>query len=294
MINPPRPGFTGGKLDRLDHVREDAAALAALRTDPRARLLLLDGLDPVLGTDQASLSWTPLSEAPGDAEFGLLGTIDAVPHFVMLAEPVPQSGRSTRLWSALSLMPADQAATYAAARSLVDWHMRHRFCANCGTSTKAIRAGWARQCAACNAQHFPRTDPVVIMLAEHEGRVLVGRQPEFPADRYSALAGFVEVGESIEEAVIRELKEEAGVVASNVRYVGSQPWPFPSSLMMACVASADSDAITLDTNELESAMWCDRADIAAVLANAPGARFIAPPPFAIAHTLLTYWLETQP
>jgi NAD+ diphosphatase len=190
----------------------------------------------------------------------------------------------------LEHLPPAEASTYAAARSLVDWHSRHGFCAYCGGTTEPFRAGWARRCASCSAEHFPRTDPVVIMLAEHEGRALIGRQPGFPPGRYSALAGFVEVGESIEEAVARELWEEAGVRATSVRYLASQPWPFPSSLMMACIAPVESDAITLDTTELEDAKWVSRDDVAASMAGDPDALFIAPPPFAIAHTLFRRWL----
>jgi NAD+ diphosphatase len=140
-------------------------------------------------------------------------------------------------------------------------------------------------------EHFPRVDPVAIMLAEHEGRVLVGRQPRYPPGRYSALAGFIEPGESIEEAVARELMEEAGVAVGEVRYLASQPWPFPGSLMIGCVAAASDDRITLDRNELEDAMWVDRAGVAAALAGEADAPFQAPPHFAIAHTLLRMWVD---
>ena len=154
-----------------------------------------------------------------------------------------------------------------------------------------FRAGWGRKCASCAAEHFPRVDPVVIMLAEYDGKILVGRQPRFPPRNYSALAGFLEPGESIEEAVRRELFEEAGVRVSNVRYVASQPWPFPAaSLMIACIGEADSDALTIDTTELEDAMWVSRDEVEAALADAEDARFNAPPKFAIAHTLLRAWL----
>jgi NAD+ diphosphatase len=128
------------------------------------------------------------------------------------------------------------------------------------------------------------------MLAVHDDRVLLARQPHYPPDRYSALAGFVEPGESIVEAVAREIMEEAGVRVSVVRYVASQPWPFPGQLMIACVAAAEDDAIRLDTTELEDAFWATRSEVTAALAGTPGARFGAPPPFAIAHTLLTHWI----
>ena len=130
------------------------------------------------------------------------------------------------------------APLFAAAMSLARWHSRHRFCANCGHATEIIRGGWSRSCPACSAEHFPRVDPVVIMLVEHDGKLLLGRHSHWPEGRYSALAGFVEVGESVEAAVIREVKEEAGIDVGSVRYVASQPWPFPSSLMIACKAEA--------------------------------------------------------
>jgi NAD+ diphosphatase len=288
-MNDTQPGFTGSPLDRVDHLRENPDAVAELRSSLGARLLLLDGLDPVPAGD-GGLSWGSLAEAPDDAELALLGMIDGKPRFVALTGAAAGPLRSPVLWRMLEFLPAADASTYAAARSLVDWHARHGFCANCGSPTEVMRAGWARRCGSCSAQHFPRTDPVVIMLAEHDGKVLVGRQPGFPSGRYSALAGFIEVGESIEEAVARELQEEAGVRATSVRYVASQPWPFPSSLMVACVAQVESEALTLDSNELEHAMWVSRDEVVAALASEAGAPFVAPPPFAIAHTVFRRWL----
>jgi NAD+ diphosphatase len=135
-------------------------------------------------------------------------------------------------------------------------------------------------------------DPVVIMLAEHDGRLLLGRQPQYPPGRYSALAGFLEVGETIEAAVARELFEEAGVTVSDIRYVASQPWPFPSSLMIGCTAKALDDRLTIDATELEDARWFTRAEVAAALAGDPDTVFIAPPHFAIARTLLEHWLSS--
>jgi NAD+ diphosphatase len=193
--------------------------------------------------------------------------------------------------AALGALGPGEAATYAAARSVLLWHARHRFCANCGGETAPFRAGWARRCQACGAEHYPRTDPVVIMLVEHRGRVLVARQPRWPEGRFSALAGFVEVGENIEAAVARELFEEAGVRASAVRYLASQPWPFPSQLMIACVATAAYDTIRLDPRELEAAMWVTREEVAAALDGREGARFLPPPPIAIAYTLFRRWLD---
>jgi NAD+ diphosphatase len=291
-----RPGLTGSPLDRADQLRQDADALAAAMGDWRARLLRLDGIDPVLG-DDGRLSWGSLAEADESAELLLLGLEDGKPRFAALDYTMPEGAtRSMAIFRALELMPPEDASTYAAARSLIDWHLRHRFCARCGSGDTTIyRAGWGRKCGQCGTEHFPRVDPVVIMLAEHEGRVLVGRQPRYPKGRYSALAGFVEPGESVEEAVARELWEEAGLKVRDVRYVTSQPWPFPSSLMMACMAQADSAELTIDTTELEDAFWVDRAGVAAALAGDPETPFLPPPPYAIAHTLLSWWVnQTSP
>ncbi len=284
------PGFTGGLLDRADALRYDPAALSA-KLDWRARLLKLDGLMPQI--EDGWLAWTSLADLPDDAEIVLLG-LDAQDR-AHVAALLPASGegttpamRSPALMAVLGALEAGEAATYAAARSLLDWHARHRFCARCGSTTHLFRAGWGRQCDACYTEHFPRVDPVVIMIAEHDGRALLGRGKGWPEGRYSALAGFLEPGESIEEAVAREIHEEAGVRVTGVRYVSSQPWPFPSSLMIACIGEAEDDAITLDTTELEDAMWVPRDLVRAVLAGEPGP-FVAPPSYAIAHTLLTEW-----
>jgi NAD+ diphosphatase len=280
------PGFTGAGLDRADHLRLDAERMADMMANGEARLLSLAGLDPVLDA-QGRLDWGPLTGAEGDYLF--LGMEEGAPLF---APVVRIEGSGQRAWSVLRLvamMSPKDAAIWGAARSLNEWHGRHRFCGVCGTETRIHRAGWGRLCPGCGAEHFPRVDPVVIMLAEHEGRVLLGRQPQYPSGRFSALAGFVEPGESIEEAVAREIMEEAGIRTRDVRYVASQPWPFPGSLMIACIARAETDEITLDTNELEAAFWATREEVEAALAGDPAAPFLAPPPFAIANTLLTRW-----
>ncbi|WP_404367167.1 NAD(+) diphosphatase [Sphingomonas sp. MMS24-J45] len=283
------PGFTGGTLDRADRLRHDAETLAAAQGDWRARLLKLDAFMPEV-TAEGRLGWTSLADAPDDAELVLLGLDEGGrPHFAAFTPGMrPPPGRPMRLFGMIDQLAPGEAATYAAARSLLDWHGRHQFCANCGHQTAMFRAGWGRTCPNCNAEHFPRVDPVVIMIAEHDGRALLGRQPAFPPRRYSALAGFLEPGESIEEAVAREIMEEAGVRVTNIRYIASQPWPFPSSLMIACVGEAEDDAITLDTHELEDAIWVERDVVRAVLAGEDGP-FLPPPPYAIAHTLLTAW-----
>jgi NAD+ diphosphatase len=282
-----RPGFTGAGIDRADRLRLDEARLADLAASARARLLRLAALDPHLD-EEGRLAWDPVEQA--DAEIIFLGLRDETPLFA----PLPSIEAGARAWSIFALldrMAPEDAALWGAARSLIEWHNRHLFCGACGSPTALFRGGWGRRCSGCGLEHFPRVDPVVIMLAEYGGRVLLGRQPQYPRGRYSALAGFVEPGESIEEAVAREIGEEAGLAVANVRYVASQPWPFPGQLMIACVAEALSDAVVLDRTELEDSIWADRGEVAAALAGDPAAPFLAPPHFAIAHTLLSHWAE---
>ncbi|MDE8650362.1 NAD(+) diphosphatase [Novosphingobium album (ex Liu et al. 2023)] len=289
--------FSGSRLDRADHVRSDPAALAALR-DWRARLLRLEGLDPVI-TPEGTLDWGTLADAGPDSELVFLGLDGDRGCFAEVPARFPREATvaGPRSWQAMAVLAGDELATYGGARSLVGWHARHRFCAVCGAPTHIAKGGWQRNCANadCRAEHFPRVDPVTIMLVEHDGNVLLGRQPRFPAGRYSALAGFVEPGEAIEEAVAREVQEEAGVRVRDVTYVASQPWPFPSSLMIGCHAYADDPAIIVDMTELEDARWFSRADVAdaveAVGRGENGQAFGAPPRTAVAHVLLRWWLD---
>lgn len=287
--------FAGSPLDRADHIRASEQALAAAMT-PRTRLLRLDGLDPV-ADDDGRLVWTSLAEADPDAELVFLGLDDGVPCFAPVSPSLIGSTAppSQRLWQAIAGLDAGDLATYGGARSLVDWHARHRFCARCGSPTRLAKGGWQRSCSndQCRAEHFPRVDPVTIMVVEHEGRLLLGRQPRFPAGNYSALAGFVEPGETIEEAVAREVLEEAGVRVRDVSYVMSQPWPFPSSLMIGCHAHALDDAITIDATELEDARWFTREEVVEALEAArrgeQGRALGVPPGRAVAHHLMLWW-----
>lgn len=287
-----RPGFTGSPLDRCDAARHDPALVAAMRADPAARLLVMADLVPERDAAGA-LAWGPLDAAPEGLELALLGRLDGVPRFVALQPGVEARRRSPELFELLNALPAGEAATYAAARSLVDWHAHHRFCAACGQPTEPFRAGWGRQCTACATQHFPRTDPVVIMLPQHGqgdgARVLVARQPAFAPGVLTALAGFAEPGESIEEAVAREVFEEAGLRTTAVTYWASQPWPFPSQLMIGCLAQVADDVVRLDEQELEAARWVTRAEVRAALAGAADAVFRTPAPHTVANYLLRRW-----
>ncbi len=281
--------FTGSRLDRADHVRADPDRLAGYM-NWKARVLALDGLMPSLD-DTNRLAWGTLADVPEDAELCFLGLDEGKACFAA----VPPRGDATprmanpQLWSLMATLQPDDLALYGGARSLTDWHARHRFCAQCGGDTKLAKGGWQRDCTNCGASHFPRTDPVTIMLVEHEGRLMLGRGLGWPEGRFSALAGFVEPGESIEEGVAREVLEEAGVRVRDVTYVASQPWPFPSQLMIGCHSHADSDELTIDETEMAEINFYTRDEVQAALAG--DGPFVAPPPHAIAHYLMQWWIE---
>jgi NAD+ diphosphatase len=285
--------FAGSPIDRADHIRANPEALSALM-DWRARLLKLDGLAPIY-TNEGALEWGTLADAAADAELVFLGLMGGKACFA----PVPAEGATgpayanPAIWQAMTALEPGELALYGGARALVDWHARHRFCARCSAPTQIAKGGWQRNCEACSAQHFPRTDPVTIMLIEHDGQLLMGRQPRFPARVFSALAGFVEPGETIEEAVARESFEEAGVRVRDVSYVASQPWPFPSQLMIGCHALTDDPELTIDKTELEEARWFTREELEAARAAGPEGNetLVFPRSFAIAHNLVNWWLE---
>jgi NAD+ diphosphatase len=247
-------------------------------------MLLWDNGAPALG-DDGRLRWSAVADDPPL----FLGLDGEVPHFSALPPgDVPIDGRAH--FALLGELGAADAPVFAAALSLANWHRRHAYCSVCGAPTLHNRGGWSRACGACQSEHYPRADPVVIMLAEHDGRLLLGRQPHYPPRRFSALAGFVEPGETIEAAVARELLEEAGIEARDVTYVASQPWPFPSTLMIGAHAVATGDSLTIDRTELADARWFTRAEVEAALRGEEGAAFLPPPRFAIARTLLDGWV----
>lgn len=204
--------------------------------------------------------------------------------------PLKGLGRFEELRGAAASMPPADAGILATAKSMFEWRRRHRWCAACGQKTEVSDGGWKRICPSCDAEHFPRTDPVVIMLAVHEGKCLLGRQAAWPAGMFSALAGFLEPGETIEEACARELKEEAGLTATAVRYHSSQPWPWPSSLMMGLMADVDSADAAPDQTELEEVRWFSKEEAAQLIKGELEGVF-APPPLAIAHQLIKSWAE---
>lgn len=277
----PEPFFSGAGLDRADPLRADPEAIRRLAHDPAARQLVWrEGLPAI--SEDGQLEWGEVQKPQL-----FLGLDQGEPRFSAIPESVEGARAAFGVMGDLS---DRDAPLFAAALSLGGWHSRHRFCASCGAPTHIIRGGWSRSCASCAAEHYPRIDPVVIMLAEQDDMLLLGRQPQYPPRRYSALAGFVEAGETIEAAVARELNEEAGIDVSDVTYIASQPWPFPSSLMIGCTARAASSDLRIDTAELEDARWFKREEIAAALRDPDSGTFQPPPQFAIARTLLEHWL----
>ena len=314
-------GYAVDWVDRGAYWREDAAQVARLHARDDARALLIARDMPVLRNGEAGLdALSPMSEiaALGGAQVeALLGLAsDGAPVFAALLPDQAVEMRSDasdgfldrrvlvvpgredlklvdlRSIAMSGLLPPDQTALLAAAKALMYWHARHRFCSNCGAPDGVAMAGWRRDCPVCKATHFPRTDPVVIMLAVDGEACLLGRQPRFPKGMYSALAGFLEPGETIEAAVRREIHEEAGVICRAVQYFASQPWPFPASLMIGCFAQAESRKFKVDRVELEDARWFSRDETIALIERRHPDGLMAPTPMAIAHHLLKKWAYT--
>jgi NAD+ diphosphatase len=295
--------FAGNPLDRVSQRRQDAGWVASLLQDPGTRLLPLHSLKPrVHHSSAVSLYWQSVGPWHPLIDDGntliLLGLRDGQAYFALDATPVePPPGDGVVTMDARAVAPmidSGEAAILAEARSLIDWHARHRFCAQCGTPSVVASGGWVRHCPNCKAHHFPRVDPVVIMLAVRGERCLLGRGRRRPGARFSCLAGFMEPGETPEEAVRREILEESGVEVGRVRYLASQPWPFPSSLMMGFLAEALSEEITIDPEELAEARWFGRDEVRAMVERSrsddpiPGLATL-PPPLAIGHQIARRW-----
>jgi NAD+ diphosphatase len=280
--------FSGAGLDRAPAERADPDWLAARRADPSARAVQLS--ERGVWMDDGHLL---LAGVNGADVF--LGLGDGTPLFAAdVTDAEPRSGHAAGLREAAVDLPADEAALAAYAAALLSWHRHHRFCANCGNPTDIVDAGHERSCPQCGAHHFPRTDPVVIMRVIDPGadRLLLGRSPRWPAGRYSVLAGFVEPGETLEEAVRREVEEESGLRLGTVSYVASQPWPFPSSLMLGFHALAEGGEPRADGDELEDVRWFTRAEVEEA-ARGGGAIRLSPP-YSISRRLIDGWLAAPP
>jgi NAD+ diphosphatase len=300
----PRLGYTASLIDRAADRRTDDAALARFASDARAGGYVIGGelvvmkqqgetIDPLFSVAEASTLGTARERI-------FLGLMNEAPRFGFGIDPAsiePLKARNDlkitdlRTIAVNGLVGAEHLPPLAEAKALVGWHARHRFCPNCGAPTKVVQAGWRRDCPNCHAEHFPRTDPVVIMLVVAGERCVLGRSPRFASTMWSCLAGFAEPGESIEEAVRREVLEEVGIKSGRVNYLMSQPWPFPMSLMIGCHAEALSENIVIDRSEIEDARWFDREELALMLDRRHPDGLTTPPPVAIAHHIIRDYVE---
>jgi len=295
--------FAGNPLDRVSQRRQDAGWVASLLEDPATRVLPLHGLKPQIRHSSAAVldwqgvgPWRPLID--DGSTLILLGMREGRAYFALDATSaeIPPDGDSVAMdaRAAAPIIDGGEAAILAEARSLIDWHARHRYCAQCGTPSAVVSGGWVRHCPNCKAHHFPRVDPVVIMLAVSGERCLLGRGHRRPGARFSCLAGFMEPGETLEEAVRREVLEESGIQVGRVRYLASQPWPFPSSLMMGFLGEALTEEITIDPEELAEVRWFERDEARAMVERSrsddpvPGLPTL-PPPLAIGHQIARRW-----
>lgn len=295
--------FAGSGLDRAGLKRRDRAWVEQARANSRAHLLCLREQQPFCaeradgGLEAVWLAPHALSQLEHAPEVVFLGIDrEGDPCFAAALTGAPEDGLLAGLGAfedmrgAAMRLSAPEAAMFGEAKALLDWHERHRFCARCGAASEPLEGGWKRVCPACRAEHFPRTDPVVIMLPVCGDRCVLGRQPRFPPGMWSALAGFVEPGESLEEAIARETLEEVGLVATGARYHSSQPWPFPSSLMLGFLAEVEAGELTVDREELDAARWFTRAEMLAAIEGRNREAFV-PPPIAIAHWLIKAWAQ---
>jgi NAD+ diphosphatase len=299
-----QPAFITNILDRAAHLRCNDEQLLALESHPNSRAYVVhrdslvvkregDGSRALLSIDEAhKFGANPgtifLGLRDGAAVFGM-GISAAAVEKLMTRDDVAVN--ELRGMAMQGVVPPEQLSAIAMAKSMVSWHQRHGFCANCGTRTAMKEGGWKRDCPNCKAEHFPRTDPVVIMLVTSGDKCLLGRQKQFLPGMYSCLAGFVEAAETIEDAVRREILEESGIRCTDVNYYMTQPWPYPSSLMIGCTARATSEDIVVDRTELEDARWFDRDEARLMITRKHPDGLAGPHPFAIAHHLVGRWVH---
>lgn len=291
----PRLGYTASAIERMAERRADTAALAAWENDPRTRVYVVGGELVLLNKGaQVHDPLFTLSNARAlgsTTELVFIGLTNGAARFAIGLDPASAEAlkprdefvvTDLRSIAVRGLVEPDHLPPLAEGKALLNWHMRHRFCPNCGAPTRLVEAGWRRDCPSCRTQHFPRTDPVVIMLAIHGERCLLGRQTRFAKGMWSCLAGFVEPGETLEEAVHREVFEEVGIEIDDVRYHTSQPWPFPHSLMLGFNARYVSGDLVLQESEIVDAQWYDATDLPQI-----------PPGMSIARRLIDDWIARR-
>lgn len=281
VAHSPALAFCGGSLDRAAAFRGDVNWITARRADSQARLLRLNG-------DKARIVAGKLHYEDKIVDDAIFLGLDENGHPIFAAEAAEPlaDARDLRSLAIEGLLPSSDLGMLAQARSLLHWHQRHRFCANCGHETQMKDGGYRRHCPHCTADHFPRTDPVAIIVVRDRDNFLLGRQSSWAPGRYSALAGFMEPGETIEDAARREVKEESGIRVGSITYVASQPWPFPASLMIGLIGEALNRNIVIDKTELEDARWFNLDEIRLMFDERHPQGLGVPPRMAIAHTIL--------
>ncbi|KRE94472.1 NADH pyrophosphatase [Frateuria sp. Soil773] len=306
-VTPPHLNTFAGLsliLDRVSERRDESLWVATQADSAEARYLLLNPAgETFLLRDAETLRWLDAGERQhwfGDLPASLLGIAGQRPHFLLALDDTRQAealealldARRVGLRDAGLRLPAPEAGLFAYAKGLAHWQRETRYCCRCGAPLRLIASGHRAQCTdpACARLHFPRTDAAIIVIVEHDGACLLGRQAGWPPGRYSTLAGFVEPGESLEDAVRREVAEESGVSVDQVHYHSSQPWPLPASLMVGFTATAHSRAIELRDGELEEARWFTPQQIVAGLADGS---FVPPTRLSVSHQLLTHWLRER-
>jgi NAD+ diphosphatase len=272
--------FSNAQHDRAGHLRKDDV----WRTSD-VRVLLIGG-EHVATVGGQGLRWIPIDEAP-EGEWIFLGVKDDQRYAAVMVDRVPEAYEPVSLRMIGPTIAPDEASLAVHAVGIAQWHQTHRFCARCGALTDLAQAGHVRICPACGAHHFPRTDPAVIMLiTDDQDRAVLGRQPVWPEGRFSTLAGFVEPGETLDDAVRREVMEEVGIEVGEVTYAGSQPWPFPSSLMLGFFGKAITTDIRVDKDEIAEARWFTREEVTEMTASS---ELLLPPNVSISRWLLQQW-----
>jgi NAD+ diphosphatase len=279
--------YIGNPLDRRANERGDATWLDEQRRSPKLRMVHINGDKTIVANGKL------VTDVAANGETVFLGIDDSGAPWFACRSDHAEDLRDLRSLALEATLPPDQIGILAQARSLVHWHERRTFCSNCGSRIVSADAGYRRHCPSCNMDHFPRTDPVIIIVARHGGRILLGRQSSWAPGMYSALAGFVEPGETIEAAARREVMEESGVRLGQISYVASQPWPFPANLMIGLIGEAISEEIVVDAKELEDARWFPAEEAQKMVDRTHPQGLWATNPMAIAHLLVRTALQAS-
>lgn len=310
--------FSNNPLDRVSYLRSDPEWINKMTIDSKSMFVPFSKGQPFVSTisgltsknaleNQASPAWFPYSffdnEIIENSIIIFLGLLDDIAFFAIDLSKIHDAENQANLKDmgsfedlmALSSQPIEsgELAMLGQAKAIFEWHNSHTYCSRCGEKSNMVEGGYKRVCNHCQSEHFPRTDPVVIMLATYNDHAFLGRQKRFPPGMYSALAGFIEPGESIEEAVARELNEEAGIVINNASYHSSQPWAFPNSLMIGCIAESTSEKFKLDEIEIDEGRWFTRTELTNAINGGENSKFFVPPKMAIAHHLIKAFVENK-